>query len=57
MFSLIALMTGKRGGRDLLYRVSRDSVCTDQEMKEVKETYTIEFKHLEPWLGERVTQQ
>lgn len=56
MFSLIALLTGKRGGKDFLYRMSRDSVCTDQEMKEIKEAFTIEFKHLEPWLREKVTQ-
>jgi len=55
MFSLIALLTGKRGGKDFLYRMSRDSVCTEQEMKEVREAFTIELKHLEPWLRERVT--
>lgn len=55
MFSLIALITGKRGGKDFLYRMSRDSICTDQEMKEVKEAFTIGFKRLEPWLRERVT--
>ena len=55
MFSLIALLTGKRGGKDFLYRMSRDSVCTEQEMREVREAFTIEFKRLEPWLREKVT--
>ena len=57
MFSLMALLTGKRGGKDFLYRMSRDSVCTDQEIKEVKEAFTIEFKRLEPWLRERVLEE
>ena len=57
MFSLIALFTGKRGGKDFLYRMSRDSVCTVQEMKEIKEAFTIDFKRLEPWLRERVTSE
>ena len=54
MFSLIALLTGKRGGKDFLYRMSRNSVCSNQEMNEVKEAFTIEFNRLEPWLRERV---
>ena len=53
MFSLIALLTGKRGGKDFLYRMLRDSVCTDQEMREVREAFSIELKSLEPWLRER----
>ncbi len=53
MFSLIALLTGKRGGKDFLYRMLRDSVCTDQEMREVSEAFSIELKSLEPWLRER----
>jgi uncharacterized protein YbjT (DUF2867 family) len=55
MFSLIALLTGKRGGKDFLYRMSRDSVCTDQEMREVREAFNIKFKCLEPWLSEKLT--
>ena len=54
MFSLIALLTGKRGGKDFLYRMSRDSVCTEQEMRVVREAFTLEFKRLEPWLREKV---
>ena len=54
MFSVIAMLTGKRSGKDFLYRMSRDSVCSDQEMKEVKDAFTIEFKRLEPWLREKV---
>jgi len=54
MFTVIALLTGKKGGKDFLYRMSRDSVCSDQEMKEVQETFTLELKRLEPWLREKV---
>ena len=54
MFSAIALATGKKGGKDFLYRMRRDSVCTPEEMQQIKEAFTIEFKKLEPWLRERV---
>jgi uncharacterized protein YbjT (DUF2867 family) len=54
MFSAIALATGKKGGKDFLYRMRRDSVCTDAEMREIKEAFKIEFKKLEPWLREKV---
>jgi uncharacterized protein YbjT (DUF2867 family) len=54
MFSAIALVTGKKGGKDFLYRIRRDSVCTAEEMQQIKEAFTIEFKKLEPWLRERV---
>ncbi len=56
MFSVIALITGKKGGKDFLYRMSRDSVCSDQEMREVKDAFDIEFNRLEPWLREKVIQ-
>ena len=56
MFSVIALLTGKKGGKDFLYRMSRDSVCSDQEMREVKDAFDIEFNRLEPWLREKVIQ-
>ena len=55
LFSAIALLTGRRGGKDFLYRMSRDSVCSDQDMKEVREAFTIEFKRLEPWLREQLS--
>ena len=54
MFSIIAFLTGKRSGKDFLYRMSRDSVCSDQEMREVQEAFTLEFNRLEPWLREKV---
>ena len=54
MFSAIALVTGKKGGKDFLYRMRRDSVCTTEEMQQIKEAFNIEFKKLEPWLRERV---
>lgn len=54
MFSLIALLTGNPGVKDLLYRMSRDSICSAQEMETVREIFSIEFKRLEPWLRERV---
>ena len=56
MFSVIAILTGKRGGKDFLYRMSRDSVCSDQEMREVTDAFDIEFNRLEPWLREKVSQ-
>jgi len=54
MFSAIALVTGKKGGKDFLYRMRRDSVCTIKEMQQIKEAFNIEFKKLEPWLREKV---
>jgi hypothetical protein len=54
MFSAIALVTGKKGGKDFLYRMRRDSVCTPEEMQQIKAAFKIEFKKLEPWLRERV---
>ena len=56
LFSVIAILTGKRGSKDFLYRMSRDSVCHEEEMREVQETFTIEFKCLESWLREKVKQ-
>lgn len=55
LFTMIALVTGKKGGKDFLYRMKRDSVCTPEEMQQIKEVFNIEFKRLEPWLRERVT--
>ena len=55
LFSIIALLTGRRGGKDFLYRMSRDSVCSEQEMKEVRGAFAIEFKRLEPWLREQLS--
>ena len=54
MFSAIALVTGKKGGKDFLYRMKRDSVCTEAEMREIKGAFKIDFKKLEPWLREKV---
>ena len=54
MFSAIALVTGKKGGKDFLYRMKRDSVCTQEEMQQIREAFNLEFKKLEPWLRERV---
>jgi uncharacterized protein YbjT (DUF2867 family) len=56
LFSIIVLLTGKRGGKDFLYRMSRDSVCSDQEMQEVREAFAIEFNRLEPWLRKQLGQ-
>ncbi len=50
MFSLIALFTGNPGAKDFLYRMSRDSTCTEEEMREVREAFSIDFARLEPWL-------
>jgi hypothetical protein len=54
LFSFMALVTGNRGGKDFLYRMSRDSVCSEQEAQEVREAFTLEFQCLEPWLREQV---
>lgn len=54
MFSLIALLTGNPSVKDFLYRMSRDSVCTHEELRELREIFSIEFTRLEPWLRERV---
>jgi len=54
MFSAIALVTGKKGGKDFLYRMRRDSVCTPEEMQQINEAFNIEFKKLEPWLRGKV---
>jgi uncharacterized protein YbjT (DUF2867 family) len=56
MFSVIALLTGKKGGKDFLYRMSRDSVCSDQAMRAVKDAFDMEFNRLEPWLREKASQ-
>jgi hypothetical protein len=48
MFSVIATLRGKRGGKDFLYTLSRDSVCSGQEMREVQEAFTLKFTRLEP---------
>jgi len=52
VFSLMALLTGSRGLKDFLYRMSRDSVCSDAQMQEVREAFNIDFQTLEPWLRE-----
>lgn len=55
MFSFLALLTGNPGAKDFLYRMSRDSVCSEQEMQDVLKVFSIEFRRLEPWLREAVT--
>ena len=57
MFSLIALVTGNPGAKDFLYRMSRDSTCTKEEMREMHEVFRIAYKRLEPWLRDRLSQQ
>jgi uncharacterized protein YbjT (DUF2867 family) len=55
MFSFIALISGNPGAKDFLYRMSRDSTCTKEEMREVQETFSIDFERLEPWLRRRLS--
>ena len=55
MFSAIALVSGNPSVKDFLYRMTRDSVCTDEELRELRAVFSIEFKRLEPWLRERVS--
>ena len=50
LFSFMAFVTGKRGLKDFLYRMSRDSICSKEEMREISDVFNIEFKRLEPWL-------
>jgi len=54
MFSLIALITGNPGAKDFLYRMSRDSTCTKEEMREMQQVFRIAYKRLEPWLREQL---
>jgi hypothetical protein len=54
MFSLIAFFTGNPGAKDFLYRMSRDSTCTEDEMREMREIFSIDFERLEPWLRKRL---
>jgi len=54
VFSLMALITGKRGLKDFLYRMSRDSICSKEETQEIKDVFDIEFQRLEPWLREEL---
>ncbi len=54
MFSLIALITRNPGAKDFLYRMSRDSTCTKEEMREMQAVFRIAYKRLEPWLRERL---
>jgi hypothetical protein len=46
----MSFITGSRGLKDFLYRMSRDSICSEEEMQEVRDVFNIEFKRLEPWL-------
>lgn len=57
MFSAIALATGNPAARDFLYRMTRDSTCTDEEMRQVRDAFSLEFERLEPWLRRRLGQQ
>jgi hypothetical protein len=52
----MALVTGSRGLKDFLYRMSRDSVCSNEEMKEIKDVFNIKFQRLEPWLRAELKQ-
>jgi hypothetical protein len=36
--------------------MSRDSICTAEEMREVKEAFSINFERLEPWLRRQLGQ-
>jgi NADH dehydrogenase len=57
MFSLVAFFTGNPSAKDFLYRMSRDSTCTEEEMREVREIFSIHFERLEPWLRKRLSMQ
>jgi NADH dehydrogenase len=55
MFSAIALATGNPAAKDFLYRMTRDSTCTDEDMRRVRDAFSIEFERLEPWLRRRLS--
>ena len=55
LFSLMAFLTGNRGLKDFLYRMSRDSICSEAEMGEVQSALNITFQKLEPWLKQNVS--
>ena len=55
LFSVMAFLTGNRGLKDFLYRMSRDSVCSEAKMKEVQGALNITFQSLEPWLKENIS--
>ena len=57
MFSLIAFFSGNPGAKDFLYRMSRDSICTAEEMREMQEVFTIAYTRLEPWLRKQLNSQ
>jgi len=55
LFSVMAFLTGNRGLKDFLYRMSRDSICSEAKMKEVQSALNITFQRLEPWLQKNVS--
>jgi len=50
IFSLMSFITGSRGLKDFLYRMSRDSICSEEEILEIKDVFNIEFQRLDVWL-------
>lgn len=54
IFTLMALLTGNRGGKDFLYRMGRDSVWTEADRQAFGAVFKIEFARLEPWLRARL---
>jgi hypothetical protein len=55
-FSFMAMLTGKRGLKDFLYRMSRDSICSKEEIREISDVFNIKFQRLEPWLRAELKQ-
>lgn len=54
LFTLMALLTGNRGGKDFLYRMGRDSVWSEADQQAFSAVFNIEFARLEPWLRARL---
>jgi len=54
LFSLMAFLTGKHGLKELLYRITRDSICSEAEVREVQSALNITFQPLEPWLKKNI---
>jgi uncharacterized protein YbjT (DUF2867 family) len=54
---LYAMFTVLGFSRDFLYRANRDSIITPEAEKALKDTFTINFQRLEPWLRENLKKQ
>ncbi len=54
LFSAMALVTGNRGGKDFLYRMSRDSLWAAEDREAFEQAFDVGFTPLEAWLREKL---